>query len=170
MSGLGRVMARRRKGKPIHGWLILDKPQGMTSTEAVAKVKRIYDAEKAGHAGTLDPLATGVLPIALGEATKTVAYVMEGLKSYAFTVRWGVETNTDDSEGRPAQESESRPTLDEIEAILDNFTGSIMQVPPKFSAIKVEGELSFRFISLRFFHFIFGYGPVRFNRSWLMPT
>ena len=136
-------MARRRKGKPIHGWLILDKPQGMTSTEAVAKVKRAYDAAKAGHAGTLDPLATGVLPIALGEATKTVAYVMEGLKSYAFTVRWGVETNTDDSEGRPAQESESRPTLDEIEAILDNFTGSIMQVPPKFSAIKVEGERAY---------------------------
>jgi len=136
-------MARRRKGKPVHGWLILDKDKGLTSTQAVAKVKRLYDAAKAGHAGTLDPLATGVLPIALGEATKTVSHVMEGIKSYAFTVRWGIETDTDDSEGRPVRESESRPTPEEIEAILDEFTGSIMQVPPTYSAVKVEGERAY---------------------------
>ena len=136
-------MARRRKGKPVHGWLILDKAEGLTSTQAVAKVKRLYDAAKAGHAGTLDPLATGVLPIALGEATKTVGHVMEGIKSYAFTVRWGVETDTDDSEGSAVQNCDSRPTLDEIEAVLDDFTGSIMQVPPTYSAIKVEGERAY---------------------------
>jgi tRNA pseudouridine55 synthase len=136
-------MARRRKGKPVHGWLILDKDKGPTSTQAVAKVKRLYDAAKAGHSGTLDPLATGVLPIALGEATKTVSHVMEGTKSYAFTVRWGIETDTDDSEGSPVRESESRPALEEIEAILDDFTGSIMQVPPTYSAVQVEGERAY---------------------------
>ena len=136
-------MARRRKGKPVHGWLILDKPSGLTSTQAVGKVKRLFDAAKAGHAGTLDPLATGVLPIALGEATKTVSHVMEGPKSYAFTVRWGVETDTDDSEGCEVKTSPSRPGRDQIEGILEDFTGSIMQVPPTYSAIKVEGARAY---------------------------
>ena len=103
-------MARRRKGLPINGWLIFDKPQGMTSTQAVARVKRLYDAAKAGHAGTLDPLATGVLPIALGEATKTVPFVVEGSKEYRFTVRFGVETDTDDAMGKMVAGSDRRPT------------------------------------------------------------
>src|SRR5215510_9591170 len=102
-------MARRRKGKAVHGWLVLDKPAGMTSTQAVAAVRRTFDARKAGHAGTLDPLATGILPIALGEATKTVPYAVEGRKEYQFTVRWGVETNTDDAEGSVVSTSELRP-------------------------------------------------------------
>jgi len=136
-------MARGRKGKPVHGWLILDKPSGVTSTQAVGKVKRLFDAAKAGHAGTLDPLATGVLPIALCEATKTVSHVMEGAKSYAFAVRWGVETDTDDSEGCAVKTSPARPDLEQITAILGNFTGSIMQVPPTYSAIKVEGARAY---------------------------
>ena len=92
-------MARRRRGRPVHGWLVLDKPEGLTSSDAVARVKRLYQAAKAGHAGTLDPLASGVLPIALGEATKTVSFAVDGVKGYRFTVTWGVETETDDAEG-----------------------------------------------------------------------
>jgi tRNA pseudouridine55 synthase len=136
-------MARRRKGLPVHGWLILDKPQGMTSTQAVARVKRLYDAAKAGHAGTLDPLATGVLPIALGEATKTVPFVVEGSKEYRFTVRFGAETDTDDSQGKPTETSETRPTGAEIEAKLPDFTGEIDQVPPRYSALKVDGARAY---------------------------
>ncbi len=136
-------MARRRKGLPVHGWLIFDKPQGMTSTQAVARVKRLYDAAKAGHAGTLDPLATGVLPIALGEATKTVPFVVEGSKEYRFTVRFGAETDTDDSQGKPTNTSESRPTGAEIEAKLPDFTGEIDQVPPRYSALKVDGARAY---------------------------
>ena len=136
-------MARRRKGLPVHGWLIFDKPQGMTSTQAVARVKRLYDAAKAGHAGTLDPLATGVLPIALGEATKTVPFVVEGSKEYRFTVRFGAETDTDDSQGKPADTSETRPTGAEIEAKLPDFTGEIDQVPPRYSALKVDGARAY---------------------------
>ena len=136
-------MARRRKGLPVHGWLIFDKPQGMTSTQAVSRVKRLYDAAKAGHAGTLDPLATGVLPIALGEATKTVPFVVEGSKDYRFTVRFGAETDTDDSEGKPADTSETRPTGAEIEAKLPDFTGEIDQVPPRYSALKVDGARAY---------------------------
>ncbi|MCJ7529153.1 MAG: tRNA pseudouridine(55) synthase TruB, partial [Methyloceanibacter sp.] len=120
-------MARRRKGLPINGWLIFDKPQGMTSTQAVARVKRLYDAAKAGHAGTLDPLATGVLPIALGEATKTVPFVVEGSKEYRFTVRFGVETDTDDAMGKMVAGSDQRPTAAQIEAKLPDFTGEIDQ-------------------------------------------
>lgn len=123
----------------MHGWLVLDKPAGMTSTEAVARAKRLFDAAKAGHAGTLDPLATGLLPIAFGEATKTVPYVVDGAKSYRFTVRWGIETDTDDAEGRPLRESAARPRREEVEAALDRFRGEILQVPPQFSAVKVEG-------------------------------
>ncbi len=111
-------MARQRKGLPVNGWLIFDKPQGMTSTQAVTRVKRLYQAAKAGHAGTLDPLATGVLPIALGEATKTVPFVVEGTKQYRFTVRFGAETDTDDAEGKVVASSETRPTRAEIEAEL----------------------------------------------------
>lgn len=136
-------MARRKKGRRIHGWLILDKPREMTSTQAVGAIKRIFDAQKAGHAGTLDPLATGILPIALGEATKTVSYAVDGTKAYRFTVRWGSETTTDDTEGETSAQSDKRPTRAEIEACLDRFRGPIMQVPPQFSAIKVEGHRAY---------------------------
>jgi tRNA pseudouridine55 synthase len=136
-------MARRRKGSPVHGWLIFDKPEGMNSTRAVGLVKRLYDAAKAGHAGTLDPLATGVLPIALGEATKTVPFVVEGSKVYRFTVRFGIETNTDDAEGKVTASSDRRPSSPEIEATLPRFTGEIIQVPPRFSALKVEGARAY---------------------------
>jgi tRNA pseudouridine55 synthase len=136
-------MARRRKGSPVHGWLIFDKPQGMNSTRAVSHVRRIYDAEKAGHAGTLDPLATGVLPIALGEATKTVPFVVEETKTYRFTVRFGVETNTDDAEGKEVARSDARPSRRDIEAVLPRFTGEITQVPPRFSALKVDGARAY---------------------------
>jgi tRNA pseudouridine55 synthase len=136
-------MARRRKGLPVNGWLIFDKPQGMTSTQAVSRVKRLYEAAKAGHAGTLDPLATGVLPIALGEATKTVPFVVEGSKQYRFTVRFGAETDTDDSDGRIVAASDKRPSSAEIEAGLADFTGEIEQVPPRYSALKVDGARAY---------------------------
>jgi tRNA pseudouridine55 synthase len=133
----------RRKGADVHGWVILDKPEGITSTQAVSTVRRLFDARKAGHAGTLDPLATGCLPIALGEATKTVPYVMEGRKVYEFTVRWGVETDTDDAEGRPVATCEARPAREAIEAALPAFRGEILQTPPCYSAIKVQGERAY---------------------------
>ncbi len=136
-------MARQRKGLAVSGWLILDKPQGMTSTKAVTKVRLLYEAAKAGHAGTLDPLATGVLPIALGEATKTVPFVVEGSKTYRFTVRFGAETDTDDAEGSVVAESGARPTTEAIEAMLERFTGEISQVPPRFSAVKVDGARAY---------------------------
>jgi tRNA pseudouridine55 synthase len=136
-------MARRRRGLPVSGWLILDKPQGMTSTQAVTKVRRLFDAAKAGHAGTLDPLATGVLPIALGEATKTVPFAVEGLKTYRFTVRFGAETDSDDAEGTVVTESAARPETEAIEALLPRFTGEISQVPPRFSALKVDGARAY---------------------------
>jgi tRNA pseudouridine55 synthase len=136
-------MARRKHGEPVHGWVTLDKPLGMTSTAAVSAVKRLYNARKAGHAGTLDPLATGVLPIALGEATKTVSFAMDGRKAYRFTVRWGEETNTDDAEGEVVNSSAARPSRSDIEAVLPRFTGTIAQAPPRFSAIKVAGERAY---------------------------
>ena len=136
-------MARRKKGKLVHGWLVLDKPQGMTSTQAVGAVKRLFEAQKAGHAGTLDPLATGILPIALGEATKTVPFAVDGEKAYRFTVRFGAETDTDDSEGAIVETSESRPSRAAIEAVLDDFTGEISQVPPRYSAIKIDGNRAY---------------------------
>jgi tRNA pseudouridine55 synthase len=136
-------MARRKTGRPVHGWVILDKPLGMTSTRAVSAVRRIFDARKAGHGGTLDPLATGLLPIALGEATKTVSFVMDGAKTYRFTVRWGVETATDDTEGEAITASDVRPSRADIEAVLPRFTGAIEQVPPRYSAIKVAGERAY---------------------------
>ena len=137
-------MARgRSKGLPIHGWLCLDKPGGMTSTEAVNRVRRITRARKVGHGGTLDPLATGVLPVALGEATKTVAYVMEGRKHYRFTARLGEARTTDDAEGTVLARSDVRPTTAEIAAALPRFVGRIEQVPPRFAAVKVEGERAY---------------------------
>jgi tRNA pseudouridine55 synthase len=134
---------RRREKRDVHGWIILDKPVGMTSTHAVSVVKRLFTAKRAGHAGTLDPLASGCLPIALGEATKTVPFVMDGRKAYQFTVRWGEERDTDDAEGRVVTVSEARPSVDEINAILPNFTGVIEQVPPRYSAIKIDGERAY---------------------------
>ncbi|MBN9072052.1 MAG: tRNA pseudouridine(55) synthase TruB [Rhizobiales bacterium] len=134
---------RRKKGRPVSGWLILDKPVGMGSTEAVSKVKWLLQAEKAGHAGTLDPLASGMLPIALGEATKTVPYVQDGAKVYRFTVAWGEERTTDDLEGAVTQRSDSRPDEAAIRALMPKYTGLIMQTPPQFSAVKIAGERAY---------------------------
>src|SRR3954469_11139562 len=136
-------MGRRKKGNPVHGWVILDKPAGMTSTQAVAAVRRIFNAHKAGHAGTLDPLATGILAIALGEATKTVPYVQDAEKEYRFTATWGEARDSDDSEGKVTGTSPVRPTREAIEAILPRFTGTLTQVPPAYSAIKVDGERAY---------------------------
>ena len=137
-------MARRRKGQSINGWLILDKPQGLTSTRAVGRVRYLFDACKAGHAGTLDPLATGILPLALGEATKTMPFVVDGSKAYRFTMRFGAETDTDDAEGKVVETSDQRPSRADIEAALPSFTGDITQVPPRYSAIKVGGERAYK--------------------------
>jgi tRNA pseudouridine55 synthase len=133
----------RREKRDVHGWIVLDKPVGMTSTQAVGAIKRLFSCKRAGHAGTLDPLASGCLPIALGEATKTVPFVMDGRKTYRFTVRWGEERDTDDADGRVVATSEKRPTREAIEALLPAYTGSISQVPPRYSAIKVEGERAY---------------------------
>jgi tRNA pseudouridine55 synthase len=133
----------RKKGRPVSGWVILDTPEGMGSTEAVAKVKWLFFADKAGHAGTLDPLASGILPIALGDATKTVPYVMEATKVYRFTVAWGEERTTDDLEGPVTATSSTRPSRKDIEAILPDYIGEISQVPPQFSAIKIAGERAY---------------------------
>ena len=133
----------RPKRRDVSGWVILDKPVGMTSTHAVAVVKRAFNAKKAGHAGTLDPLASGILPIALGEATKTVPFVMDGRKAYRFTVQWGVETDTDDAEGRAVATSDARPERAAVEAALPAFVGAIEQVPPRYSAIKIQGERAY---------------------------
>ncbi|NNG04518.1 MAG: tRNA pseudouridine(55) synthase TruB [Inquilinus sp.] len=135
-------MARRR-GRPVHGWLVIDKPVGMTSTQVVGRARRLLDSAKAGHGGTLDPNATGVLPIAFGEATKTVAYAMQGRKTYRFTVRWGEARETDDVEGAVSGTSPVRPDRAAIEAVLPRFTGVIQQVPPVYSAIKVDGNRSY---------------------------
>lgn len=136
-------MARRKKGTPVHGWVVLDKPPMMTSTHAVAAVRRRFNAQKAGHAGTLDPLATGILPIALGEATKTVPFAVDGLKAYRFWVRWGAETDTDDAEGAVTRSSPERPSRAAVEALLPRFIGEIMQVPPSFSALKIDGARAY---------------------------
>ena len=137
-------MGRHRKGRLVNGWINLDKPAGMSSSQAVGAVRRILDAAKAGHGGTLDPLATGILPIALGEATKTVSYAMDGAKSYRFTVCWGEARTTLDSEGDITETSAVRPTHDEIIKVLPEFTGNIEQVPPIFSAIKVGGRRAYQ--------------------------
>ncbi len=137
-------MARKRKGRDISGWLVVDKPAGITSNAVVNKVRWAMQAKKAGHAGTLDPDATGVLAVALGEATKTVPYITDALKAYRFTVRLGVATNTDDAEGEVTATSDARPTDAEIEAALADFRGEIMQVPPQFSAVKIDGQRAYK--------------------------
>ncbi len=136
-------MARRKKGLDVHGWLVLDKPEDLTSTDAVSVVRRLFNANKAGHAGTLDPLASGILPIALGEATKTVPWLMEAEKSYSFTVRWGVSTDTQDREGKVIAESDVRPTPEAVAEALKGFLGEIEQIPPQYSAVKVDGERAY---------------------------
>lgn len=137
-------MARRRKGRDISGWLVVDKPAGLTSTAVVNKVRWALDAKKAGHAGTLDPEATGVLAVALGEATKTVPYITDALKAYRFTVRFGQATNTDDAEGEVIATSDLRPSDEDIKEALHGFVGDIMQVPPQFSAVKIDGERAYK--------------------------
>lgn len=136
-------MARKRKGRKIDGWLVIDKPAGMTSTDVVNRLKRAFDAQKVGHGGTLDPLATGVLPLAFGQATKTVPYVMDGTKEYRFSLRFGEARDTDDADGVVIATSEVRPTDAAIRAALGAFIGDILQVPPRFSAIKVAGERAY---------------------------
>ena len=136
-------MGRRRKGDAVSGWICLDKPYDLTSTHAVSRVRRAFNAQKAGHAGTLDPLATGILPIALGEATKTVPFLVDADKAYRFTIAWGRTTATLDREGETIAESDVRPTLAQVEAVLPRFVGEIEQVPPAYSAIKVDGERAY---------------------------
>jgi len=136
-------LGRKRKGRDISGWLVVDKPAGITSNAVVNKVRWAFNAKKAGHAGTLDPAATGVLAVALGEATKTVPYITDALKAYDFTIRFGAATNTDDAEGEVIARSDLRPTDEEIEAALPGFAGEIMQVPPRFSAVKIDGERAY---------------------------
>src|SRR5579862_457584 len=142
-SRMEPTMARKRRGQPVHGWVILDKPLGMSSSRAVAAVRRAFDAAKAGHGGTLDPLATGVLPVALGEATKTVAYAMAGRKRYQFRLRWGEARDSDDTEGSVVATSPVRPSREAILAALPRFEGLIAQRPPDYSAIKVAGERAY---------------------------
>jgi tRNA pseudouridine55 synthase len=137
-------MGRKRKGRDISGWLVIDKPAGLTSTAVVNKVRWAFDAKKAGHAGTLDPEATGVLAVALGEATKTIPYITDALKAYKFTVRFGQSTNTDDGEGEVIAQSDARPTDDEITEGLSRFIGEIEQVPPQFSAVKIDGQRAYK--------------------------
>lgn len=136
-------MGRRKRGQVVNGWVCLDKPLEMGSTEAVSVVRRLFDAQKAGHAGTLDPLATGILPIALGEATKTVPFMMDAEKVYRFTVTWGVSTDSVDAEGKEIARSDVRPPREAVEAALTTFVGEIEQVPPRFSAIKVDGQRAY---------------------------
>jgi tRNA pseudouridine55 synthase len=133
----------KRRGRPINGWLVIDKPEGLTSTQVVTIVKRLTDAQKAGHGGTLDPLATGILPIALGEATKTVPYVMDAAKAYAFTIAFGEARDTDDAEGKVVAVSDVRPSPAAIQAQLKHFLGTIMQRPPIYAAVKIQGERAY---------------------------
>ncbi|WP_135211821.1 tRNA pseudouridine(55) synthase TruB [Vitreimonas flagellata] len=136
-------MGRRKKGDDVSGWIVLDKPDDMTSTHAVSAVRRIFNAQKAGHAGTLDPLASGILPIALGEATKTVPWLMEAEKTYLFTIKWGASTDTQDREGKVTATSDVRPSAEAIREALKAFVGEIQQIPPQFSAVKVDGERAY---------------------------
>ena len=139
----GTQAVKKNKKRDVHGWIVLDKPIGMTSTHAVSVIKRLFAAKRVGHAGTLDPLASGCLPIALGEATKTVPFVVDGRKSYLFTIRWGEERDTDDAEGRVVASSELRPDAAAIRALLPRFIGTIEQVPPRYSAVKIGGERAY---------------------------
>ena len=133
----------KKRGKPVHGWVVFDKPLNMSSTQGVGKIRWLFDAEKAGHGGTLDPLATGLLPIALGEATKTVQWAMDGRKTYQFRINWGAETATNDLEGEITAQSDQRPLQSSIESILKQFLGEITQVPPIYSALKIDGERAY---------------------------
>ncbi len=142
-SGTNERTQAKTKKRDVHGWIVLDKPVGMTSTHAVSVIKRLLSAKRVGHAGTLDPLASGCLPIALGEATKTVPFVVDGRKSYLFTIRWGEERDTDDAEGRIVATSELRPDAAAIRTLLPRFTGTIEQVPPRYSAVKIAGERAY---------------------------
>jgi tRNA pseudouridine55 synthase len=142
-GGARKPQQFKRVKRDVHGWFVLDKAVGMTSTQAVGAIKRLFQCKRAGHAGTLDPLASGCLPIALGEATKTVPFVMDGRKVYRFAVRWGEERDTDDADGRVVATSEQRPAREAIEALLPRYTGTIAQTPPRFSAIKVDGERAY---------------------------
>src|SRR3974390_2216219 len=139
IANRGAPANKKRPKRDVHGWIVLDKPVGMTSTHAVTVIKHLFQEKRAGHAGTLDPLASGCLPIALGEATKTVPFVVDSRKTYRFTIRWGEERDTDDAEGRVVATSEIRPDRATIEALLPQFTGSIAQVPPRYSAVKIDG-------------------------------
>ncbi|MHA1599414.1 MAG: tRNA pseudouridine(55) synthase TruB, partial [Alphaproteobacteria bacterium] len=134
---------RRRRGQPVNGWIVIDKPLGLTSTQVLGRLRRIYDPYKIGHGGTLDPLATGLLPVAMGEATKTVSYIMGGKKRYTFTLRWGEATPTDDAESDVIERSDRRPATAEVETVLPRFVGLVDQVPPLFSAIKVAGARAY---------------------------
>jgi tRNA pseudouridine55 synthase len=134
---------RKRRGDPVNGWFVIDKPSGLTSTAVVNEVRRLANAAKAGHGGTLDPLATGVLPVALGEATKTMRYIVDGTKSYQFTLRWGIATDSDDADGEVIETSDARPEAAAVRAVLPRFTGDIDQVPPRYSAIKVAGQRAY---------------------------
>ena len=142
-NGGERPKQKKRDKRDVHGWVVLDKPVSMTSTHAVSMVKRLFSAKRCGHAGTLDPLASGALPIALGEATKTVPFVMDGRKLYRFTIRWGEERDTDDAEGRVVSISKERPSPEAVRALLPSYTGLIQQIPPRYSAIKIEGERAY---------------------------
>ena len=142
-NGGERPKQKKRDKRDVHGWVVLDKPVSMTSTHAVSMVKRLFSAKRCGHAGTLDPLASGALPIALGEATKTVPFVMDGRKLYRFTIRWGEERDTDDAEGRVVSISKERPSPEAVHALLPSYTGLIQQIPPRYSAIKIEGERAY---------------------------
>ena len=141
--GHGPKAHKKRQKRDVHGWIVLDKPIGMTSTHAVTVIRNLFGAKRAGHAGTLDPLASGCLPIALGEATKTVPFVVDSRKSYQFTIRWGEERDTDDAEGRVVATSDIRPDRAAIEALLPQFIGAIAQVPPRYSAVKIGGERAY---------------------------
>ena len=142
-NGGERPKQKKRDKRDVHGWVVLDKPVSITSTHAVSMVKRLFSAKRCGHAGTLDPLASGALPIALGEATKTVSFVMDGRKLYRFTIRWGEERDTDDAEGRVVSTSKERPSPEAVHALLPSYTGLIQQIPPRYSAIKIEGERAY---------------------------
>ncbi|WP_417789597.1 tRNA pseudouridine(55) synthase TruB [Terasakiella pusilla] len=137
-------MGRKKKGIPIHGWLIIDKPLEISSNNVVGKARWLTKAQKVGHGGTLDPLASGILPLAFGEATKTVSYVMDGTKTYRFEVTWGETRSTDDAEGEVTDTSTARPTRAEIEAVLPAFIGAIEQIPPKYSALKIDGQRAYK--------------------------
>jgi len=142
-NGGERPKQKKRDKRDVHGWVVLDKPVSITSTHAVSMVKRLFSAKRCGHAGTLDPLASGALPIALGEATKTVPFVMDGRKLYRFTIRWGEERDTDDAEGRVVSTSKERPSPEAVHALLPSYTGLIQQIPPRYSAIKIEGRRAY---------------------------